>query len=87
MTLTVVPTTLKRGECCCGVGDQQQLNPETAQQFTDDLLIHAHPIRIQVLTMLVRGAGQLCRCNLEAALPLKQLTVSHHLGLLRDVMM
>jgi hypothetical protein len=80
-------TTLRPGECCCGEGDQQQLNRETAQQFTDDLLIRAHPIRIQVLTMLARGAGQLCRCNLEAVLPLKQLIVSYHLGLLRDAMM
>ena len=84
MTLTRVPTTLKPGAYCCGDGKQQQLSPETAQQFTDDLLILAHPIRIQILTMLARSDGQVCVCDLEAALPVKQPTVSHHLRLLRD---
>ena len=84
MILTLVPTTLKPGDFCCGEGDQQQLNPETAQQFTDDLLILAHPIRIQILTMLARSDGQVCVCDLEAALPVKQPTVSHHLRLMRD---
>jgi hypothetical protein len=81
MTLTLVPTILKSGARCCGEGDQQQLSPETAQQFTDDLLILAHPIRIQILTMLARSDGQVCVCDLEAALPVKQPTVSHHLRL------
>ena len=84
MTLTLVPTTLKPGAHCCGDGEQQQLSSETAQQFTDDLLILAHPIRIQILTMLARSDGQVCVCDLEAALPVKQPTVSHHLRLLRD---
>src|SRR5215207_7967596 len=84
MTLTLVPTTLKPGAHCCDAGDQQQLSPETAQQFTDDLLILAHPIRIQILTMLARSDSQVCVCDLEAALPVKQPTVSHHLRLLRD---
>jgi ArsR family transcriptional regulator, arsenate/arsenite/antimonite-responsive transcriptional repressor len=84
MTLTLVPTTVKPGARCCAEGDQQQLSPEAAQQFTNDLLILAHPIRIQILTMLARSDGQVCVCDLEAALPVKQPTVSHHLRLLRD---
>jgi ArsR family transcriptional regulator, arsenate/arsenite/antimonite-responsive transcriptional repressor len=83
MTLTLEPTTRKLGTRCCGERDQQ-LSPGAAQQFTDDLLIIAHPIRIQILTMLARSAGQVCVCDLEAALPVKQPTVSHHLKLLRD---
>lgn len=55
-----------------------------AQQFTEDLLILAHPIRIQILTILARSAGQVCVCDLEAALPVKQPTVWHHLRLLRE---
>jgi ArsR family transcriptional regulator len=61
-----------------------QLSTDTAQQFTQDLLILAHPVRIQILTMLARSAGQVCVCDLEAALPVKQPTVSHHLKLLRE---
>src|SRR5215211_5785019 len=84
MTLTLVPPTLKPDARCCGEGDQQQLSPEVAQQFTDDLLILAHPIRLQILAMLARSDGQVCVCDLESALPVKQPTVSHHLKLLRD---
>jgi ArsR family transcriptional regulator len=84
MALTLEPITRKPGARCCGEGDQQQLSSETAQQFTDDLLILAHPVRIQILTMLARSPGQVCVCDLEAALPVKQPTVSHHLKLLRD---
>ena len=84
MTLRLVPVTLTPGADCCGDGERQQLSSETAQQFTDDLLTLAHPIRIQILTMLARSDGQVCVCDLEAALPVKQPTVSHHLRLLRD---
>lgn len=84
MTLLLEPTTRKPGDRCCGAADQQVLSPAMAQQFTDDLLIIAHPIRIQILTMLARSPGQVCVCDLEAALPVKQPTVSHHLRLLRE---
>jgi ArsR family transcriptional regulator, arsenate/arsenite/antimonite-responsive transcriptional repressor len=83
MSLTLEPTAIKQSARCCGVAESQ-LSVETAQQFTDDLLILAHPIRIQILTMLARSAGQVCVCDLEAALPVKQPTVSHHLRLLRE---
>src|SRR4030095_2005578 len=83
MTMMVELTERKRATRCCGESNQQ-LSADTAQQFTDDLLIIAHPIRIQILTMLARSPGQVCVCDLEAALPVKQPTVSHHLRLLRD---
>jgi ArsR family transcriptional regulator, arsenate/arsenite/antimonite-responsive transcriptional repressor len=60
------------------------LSAEVAQQFSDDLQILAHPVRIQILTLLAASAGQVCVCDLESALPVKQPTVSHHLKLLRD---
>ncbi len=34
--------------------------------------------------MLARQTGQVCVCDLEASLPVKQPTVSHHLRLLRE---
>ena len=83
MTLTLETTTRKPGARCCGEAGQQ-LSGEIAQQFADDLLVLAHPIRIQILTMLAQSAGQVCVCDLEVALPVKQPTVSHHLRLLRD---
>jgi ArsR family transcriptional regulator len=84
MTTTLEPSTRKLGTRCCDEATLAQLSAETAQQFTDDLMILAHPIRIQILTMLASSEGQVCVCDLEAALPVKQPTVSHHLRLLRD---
>ena len=34
--------------------------------------------------MLARNGGRVCVCDLEAAVPVKQPTVSHHLRLLRE---
>jgi ArsR family transcriptional regulator, arsenate/arsenite/antimonite-responsive transcriptional repressor len=76
-------TTRKLGMRCCD-GVAAPLSAEVARQFSDDLQILAHPVRIQILTMLAASAGQVCVCDLEAALPVKQPTVSHHLKLLRD---
>jgi ArsR family transcriptional regulator len=84
VTHVLEPIARKPGTRCCGNTDAQQLAADAAQQFTDDLLILAHPIRIQILTILARSAGQVCVCDLESALPVKQPTVSHHLKLLRD---
>ena len=38
---------------------------------------------IAILAALVRNDGRACVCDLEAAVPVKQPTVSHHLKLLR----
>lgn len=84
MTLTLESILPQTQAGCCADAVQHQLSSEAAQQFTDDLMLLAHPIRIQILTMLSRSAGQVCVCELEAALPVKQPTVSHHLKLLRD---
>ncbi|MBK9942219.1 MAG: winged helix-turn-helix transcriptional regulator [Kouleothrix sp.] len=73
----------KRGARCCDAGDADLLGAAEAQQLSDDLSILAHPIRLQILDMLMRHAGQVCVCDLEAALTVKQPTVSHHLKLLR----
>jgi ArsR family transcriptional regulator len=73
----------KRGERCCAPV-APHLTDEAARQASDDFQILAHPIRVQLLDMLARSEGQVCVCDLEAAVPVKQPTVSHHLKLLRD---
>ena len=72
------------GTRCCGNDNEARLSMAEAQEISDDLQILAHPIRIQILDILARNAGQVCVCDLEAALPVKQPTVSHHLKLLRE---
>lgn len=68
---------------CCTSDLAPRITPDTAQQLSDDLGILGHPIRLQILDMLAQRDGQICVCDLEAALPVKQPTVSHHLKLLR----
>lgn len=73
----------KRGDRCCG-GAKPQLDTETARQVSADLALFAHPIRLQILDILARKGGEVCVCDLEGALPVKQPTISHHLKLLRE---
>lgn len=72
------------GTRCCGPDPLTPLSEADAQQLSDDFQIFAHPVRLQLLNMLGQHAGQVCVCDLEAALPVKQPTVSHHLKLLRE---
>jgi ArsR family transcriptional regulator len=70
------------GERCCSAVEPQ-LSDEDARQLSDDFQTLGHPVRLQILDVLARGAGQVCVCDLESAVPVKQPTVSHHLKLLR----
>jgi ArsR family transcriptional regulator len=72
----------RRGVRCCGIALGPRLKPEEAQRLSDCLQALAHPVRLQILALLARNQGQVCVCDLEAALPVKQPTVSHHLKLL-----
>ncbi|OAN46840.1 transcriptional regulator [Chloroflexus islandicus] len=69
--------------CCAPVFDVGLTDGEAAQ-LAEKLSLLAHPIRLRLLAILARNGGHVCVCDLEAALPVKQPTVSHHLRLLRD---
>src|SRR5512138_1358403 len=84
MMTTVEQTTQPQAVACCAPIPPVRLDDQAVQRFTDDLAILAHPIRVQILDLLSRSAGDVCVCDLEAALPVKQPTVSHHLRLLRE---
>ncbi len=43
-----------------------------------------HPVRLQILDLLSRGAGELCVCDVEGCFTLSQPTISHHLRILRE---
>lgn len=68
----------------CGAVVTPHLSTREAQQIAGGLQILAHPIRLQILDMLSQCEGQLCVCDIETSLPVKQPTVSHHLRLLRE---
>jgi ArsR family transcriptional regulator, arsenate/arsenite/antimonite-responsive transcriptional repressor len=74
----------ERGSRCCDLGSQPGREPEALERMSADLDLLAHPVRLQILDILVRRGGEVCVCDLETALPVKQPTVSHHLRLLRE---
>jgi ArsR family transcriptional regulator, arsenate/arsenite/antimonite-responsive transcriptional repressor len=83
--VTVLEQTIDtQSSSCCTPITSDRLSEGAAQQLTDDLSILAHPIRLQILDMLARAGGNVCVCDLESVLPVKQPTVSHHLRLLRE---
>lgn len=69
---------------CCTPDLSPRLDTAAAKALSEDLGILGHPIRLQILDMLAQRDGQVCVCDLEGALPVKQPTVSHHLKLLRE---
>lgn len=56
---------------------------ETIRSVSEDFSLLAHPVRLHILNLLAQHGGQVCVCDLEAALPVKQPTISHHLKILR----
>ena len=72
------------GERCCDPDAVPSMTMAEATRATADLEILAHPVRMQLLDVLARKEGTVCVCDLEAAVPVKQPTVSHHLRLLRQ---
>ena len=78
-----IQTDRRRGERCCDPGAKPTVRTADAERLTADLSILAHPVRLQLLDVLLHHEGRVCVCDLEAAVPVKQPTVSHHLRLLR----
>lgn len=81
-TLEIVDRQL--GERCCDVSARPSRSYSEATSLAADLEQLAHPVRLQLLDVLSRNEGRVCVCDLEAAVPVKQPTVSHHLRLLRE---
>jgi ArsR family transcriptional regulator len=72
------------GSRCCPPPADRPLSAAQAKQAASRLELLAHPIRLTLLGILSRSDGEVCVCDLEAAVPVKQPTVSHHLRLLRE---
>lgn len=84
MTRTLQIVERELGERCCDRNARPKIAPREAERMAEDLQVLAHPIRLQLLDVLARNEGRVCVCDLEAAVPVKQPTVSHHLRLLRE---
>ena len=71
------------GEACCQPALQPALDAGQVDELTSDLDVLAHPVRLQILAVLAASDSAVCVCDLEALVPVKQPTVSHHLKVLR----
>lgn len=74
----------ERGTRCDDVVLRSTAGDEAIERISADFEMLAHPVRLRILEILVRRGGEVCVCDLERALPVKQPTVSHHLRLLRE---
>lgn len=81
-TLEIVDRQL--GDRCCDISARPTRTHAEAERIATDIEMLAHPVRLQLLDVLARNEGRVCVCDLEAAVPVKQPTVSHHLRLLRE---
>jgi ArsR family transcriptional regulator len=81
------PKVAANRRSCRGDGCAAEARPLTtvgAERLVADLEVFAHPVRAQILDILVRRGGRVCVCHIEDGVPVKQPTVSHHLRLLRE---
>jgi ArsR family transcriptional regulator len=83
MQLKVLEERVK-GDRCGRTDAVPRLTDASARALAGDFDILAHPVRLQLLDILARNEGQVCVCDLESAVSVKQPTVSHHLRLLRE---
>ncbi len=84
MKRDVIPIERKLGERCCDPAARPRVPVQEAREIAAGFDILAHPVRLQLLDVLARNEGRVCVCDLQAAVPVKQPTVSHHLRLLRE---
>jgi len=83
--LTLAPKHKRpKGEACCEPVAYPQTEREQAERIGRVAKALGDPIRIQLVDVLRRHAGEVCVCELVPLFDLSQPTVSHHLKVLRE---
>ena len=72
------------GEPCCEPLVFPEVSPERAAEVASVAKALADPIRVQLVDVLRKHAGQVCVCELVPLFDISQPTLSHHLKKLRD---
>jgi ArsR family transcriptional regulator, arsenate/arsenite/antimonite-responsive transcriptional repressor len=72
------------GEPCCEPVAYPEIDGQEAERMAVIAKALADPVRIQLVDVLRKHAGQVCVCELVPLFDLSQPTVSHHLKVLRD---
>ena len=69
---------------CCALPPSLRLSPAEAEELSAMFKALGHPVRLQMVDLLSRYAGQVCVCDVESQFELSQPTISHHLKILRE---
>jgi ArsR family transcriptional regulator len=71
------------GQGCCG-RVSVELSTADVGKLGEIAKALADPVRLQIVDVLRRQAGQVCVCDLQPLFEISQPTLSHHLKKLRD---
>ncbi len=75
----------KKIEACCRPVLIEPIDPDEAVELAAAFKLLADPIRLRIVSLIANAPdGELCACDLPAALDRSQPTVSHHLSQLTD---
>lgn len=69
---------------CCELPPSLRYSTEDAERISAMFKALGHPVRLQIVDLLSRFAGQVCVCDVESQFTLSQPTISHHLKILRE---
>ncbi|MEA2192112.1 MAG: ArsR family transcriptional regulator, arsenate/arsenite/antimonite-responsive transcriptional [Solirubrobacteraceae bacterium] len=72
------------GEPCCEPVVFPDVGPAQAQRIAEVAKALGDPIRLQLVDVLRRHAGEVCVCELVPLFDVSQPTLSHHLAKLRE---
>jgi ArsR family transcriptional regulator, arsenate/arsenite/antimonite-responsive transcriptional repressor len=72
------------GEPCCEPVAYPEIERAEAERMAEVAKALGDPIRMQLVDVLRKHAGEVCVCELVPLFELSQPTVSHHLKVLRD---
>lgn len=72
------------GEPCCEPVVYPEIERDHAERMAAVAKALGDPIRMQLVDVLRRHAGQVCVCELVPLFDLSQPTISHHLKVLRE---
>lgn len=68
----------------CSADVSLAIAPEAVERLVASAKALADPVRLQIVDVLRRHAGEVCVCDLERLFDVSQPTLSHHLKKLRD---
>ena len=77
-------TKRAKGEVCCEPVVLPEVDRGQAARIATLAKALGDPIRVQLVDVLRRHAGEVCVCELVPLFDVSQPTVSHHLKVLRD---